>query len=292
MRRAGTAIFWGLLWASGLAAAPLSFQRDIRPLFAEKCVVCHACYDAPCQLKLGSAEGLERGASKLRVYDTRADAQAPTRLFFDGHGPADWQRRGFFPVSAATRQAALISRMLALGRAAPLVPYARLPETLDIRVTRDNQCPAPDEFERYANKFPHAGMPFAVTGLEPEEYQRLEQWLQQGAPVEPDALQPGPGEQQQIRQWEDFLNGQSLRQQRHFKRAGGCKHIAFSHGNAVLAQPCNGAIAQATCHRLIKPADNQRQTGCGGKGLEVRQSNGGTCTHKSYYPFESLRLES
>lgn len=213
MRRAGTAIFWGLLWASGLAAAPLSFQRDIRPLFAEKCVVCHACYDAPCQLKLGSAEGLERGASKLRVYDTRADAQAPTRLFFDGHGPADWQRRGFFPVSAATRQAALISRMLALGRAAPLVPYARLPETLDIRVTRDNQCPAPDEFERYANKFPHAGMPFAVTGLEPEEYQRLEQWLQQGAPVEPDALQPGPGEQQQIRQWEDFLNGQSLRQQ-------------------------------------------------------------------------------
>jgi hypothetical protein len=31
--------------------------------------VSHGCYDAPCQLKLGSFEGIALGASKHKVYD-------------------------------------------------------------------------------------------------------------------------------------------------------------------------------------------------------------------------------
>ncbi|WP_313430408.1 hypothetical protein, partial [Pseudomonas sp.] len=40
----------------------ISYTRDIQPIFTEKCVACHACNDAACQLKLESPEGAVRGA--------------------------------------------------------------------------------------------------------------------------------------------------------------------------------------------------------------------------------------
>ncbi len=57
-----------------------------------------------------------------------------------------------------------MARMLELGRSQPLAPNVRLPESLDIGIYRDNQCPLPDEFAAYAKANPHGGMPFAVTG--------------------------------------------------------------------------------------------------------------------------------
>lgn len=40
------------------------FQNKVKPIVDNRCVVCHACYDAPCQLKLSSVEGIDRGATK------------------------------------------------------------------------------------------------------------------------------------------------------------------------------------------------------------------------------------
>jgi hypothetical protein len=53
-----------MLIAPVLAAEPISYTRHIQPIFTQSCVVCHACSDAPCQLNLGSAEVLDRGAHK------------------------------------------------------------------------------------------------------------------------------------------------------------------------------------------------------------------------------------
>lgn len=50
----------------------ISYTRDIQPIFTEKCVACHACNDAACQLKLESPEGAVRGASKVPVYEATA----------------------------------------------------------------------------------------------------------------------------------------------------------------------------------------------------------------------------
>ena len=68
------------------------YQRDIRPILETRCMACHGCYDAPCQLKLTSAEGIERGASKKQVYDgTRIDDAEPTRLGIDADSTEAWR---------------------------------------------------------------------------------------------------------------------------------------------------------------------------------------------------------
>jgi len=197
-----------LFLATVAGAEPLSYPRDIQPIFTAKCVACHACYDSPCQLNLGSAEGALRGGHKLPVYNgTRTRAQEPTRLFLDAEDEAAWRRKGFHSVlDAQGSQAALMARMLELGRSQPLTPNARLPAGLDIGIGRENSCPRPDEFDGYARKNAHAGMPFAVTGLSDEEYARLQRWLEQGAPVERQALQPSVAEAAQITEWERLLN--------------------------------------------------------------------------------------
>lgn len=203
-----------LLCAPLLAAGPVSYSRDVQSILTAKCVACHACYDAPCQLNLGSGEGVLRGASKLPVYDgTRVRAQATSRLYFDAHDEAAWRSRGFHSVlDPQAGQAALLARMLELGRANPPAANARLPDGLDISIRRQNQCPLPDEFEAYARQAAHAGMPFAVAGLSDAEYATLQQWLKEGAAVEEQALQPSSAELAQVAEWEAFLNAPGARE--------------------------------------------------------------------------------
>ena len=204
------------LWlALGAARAePVSYSRDVQPIFTAKCVACHACYDAPCQLNLGSAEGAVRGANKQPVYDgTRTEAQPTTRLFVDAEGEAAWRRRGFHSVlEPGAGQAALMARMLELGRRQPLAPNQRLPEGLDIGIDRLNSCPMPEEFDRFARGNPHAGMPFAVTGLDDAEYDTLQRWLAAGAPVDAQPVVASPAEQAQVAAWEALLNARGARE--------------------------------------------------------------------------------
>ena len=196
-----------------LQAEPISYSRDVQPIFTAKCVACHACYDAPCQLNLGSGEGVQRGANKLPVYDGgRTDEQAPTRLFLDAHSEAAWRRKDFYSVlNAQGSQAALMARMLELGHAKPLAANAKLPAELELGIARKNQCALPEEFASYAAKRPAEGMPFAVTGLEPQEYQTLQAWLAAGAPVDQQVLQPSASEAGQIVEWEALLNANGAR---------------------------------------------------------------------------------
>lgn len=197
-----------------LLAEPLSYSRDIQPIFSKNCVACHACYDAPCQLNLGSAEGVARGAHKLPVYDgIRTQAQATTRLYIDAQDTPAWRRKEFFSVlDGQGSQAALLARMLQLGHQTPLTANAKLPEGLDIGIKRNNQCPLPDEFEAYARNNPLAGMPFAVTGLSSADYDTLQRWLAQGAPLDQQILVPTVGERKQIAAWETLLNAPGARQ--------------------------------------------------------------------------------
>jgi len=196
-------------------APAISYTRDIQPIFTEKCVACHACYDSACQLNLGSGEGAARGATKALVYDgDRSQASKPTRLFYDAFGKTAWQREGFTSVlDAQGSQAALMARMLELGhRRTPLKPNGKLPDDIVLGLNRENMCPLPGEFDTYADVHPNEGMPLAVTGLSDQQYQTLQRWLAAGAPIDQQGLAPSAQEAAQVLQWENLLNTPGARE--------------------------------------------------------------------------------
>jgi hypothetical protein len=191
-----------------------SYRRDIKPILEEKCIACHACYDAPCQLNLTSSEGLLRGANKKVVYDTaRLTAAAPTRLYIDATTPAQWREKGFTSVfnEEGSRlednlEYSLLYNMITLGREHPLAPNAPVPEGIELGLQRKNECPLPGEFQDYAQKKPEQGMPLAITGLSEREYATLRQWIREGSIIDEQPVVPTAEEEQRISEWERFFN--------------------------------------------------------------------------------------
>jgi hypothetical protein len=196
-----------------------SYVNDVKPILEHKCIACHACYDAPCQLKLTSAEGLLRGATKNPVYDgARITAADPTRLFVDAHGRAEWRAKGFFSVfndQGSSPEDNLANstfyQMIDLGRENPLAANTPVPADIKLGLARKNECPVPDKFDSYAKKQPQQGMPLAITGLSDNEYQTLRQWIYEGGVIDEKPDLPTPDEQVQIQQWESFFNQSALR---------------------------------------------------------------------------------
>ncbi|TDU26386.1 fatty acid cis/trans isomerase CTI [Panacagrimonas perspica] len=203
------------------AVQTVHYRTDVQPIFEQKCAACHSCNDAPCQLKLTSWQGVERGASKIPVYDgTRDKDQAPTRLGIDALRTSDWRQMGFFSAQyaplddkATATQSSLLYKMIALGHANPWTPNAKIPDDIELGRERPNECPTMDEFKGYSKDRPLQGMPLAVTGLTDKEFQTLKTWTEEGSVVEPSLLMPSAAESKAIRQWEEYLNRPGVREQ-------------------------------------------------------------------------------
>lgn len=224
------------------------YQTDIQPIFDEKCAACHGCLDAPCQLKLTSAEGVQRGASKIVVYDgARPKNLAPTRLGVDALTVDEWRQKGFFSVqysptkdNASALQASLLYRMLALGREHPRAENSRIPDKVKLGFERDDQCPTLEEFDHYVKDRPDQGMPLAVTGLSEQEFSKLSTWVSQGAVVEDSPMIPTQAEVDAIAQWERYLNRTGPREQlvaRYLFEHLFIAHLYFSDLPLERAQP-------------------------------------------------------
>ena len=210
--------------AEAAALRTPDYWRDVKPVLDARCVSCHACFDAPCQLNLASYEGLTRGASKQMVYmSSRLRDAAPTRLFTDAQTPAQWRRKGFFSVldpapdtsraSAAATPAATGLLLGVLGMKREPVSAERTPlgDGYDIGTERKQRCPSPDEFSAFAKRHPRWGMPYGLPALSEPEFNVLASWLTSGAPYrEPAPL--GASYAERIATWEAFLNGASPKQ--------------------------------------------------------------------------------
>lgn len=200
---------------------PVDFWQDVKPVLDTRCVVCHSCYDAPCQLDLSAHEGIERGANKEVVYaPARLTAIKPTRLFVDAHSVKAWRGLGFFPVlnerhqsETANIKASLMANILLLKQQNPLPPVNPLPPSFDFSLDRDEQqCPTIETFDQFAKNKPLWGMPYGLPNLAEGELNTLLDWIKDGAPYS----QPAPLAQNflsEITAWETFLNGASLKEQ-------------------------------------------------------------------------------
>ncbi len=201
---------------SASADAPLYHQS--RDILDKRCVVCHACYDAPCQLKMSSIEGIDRGANKSPVYDgLRLIADDPTRLFEYAMDSEAWRKKDFYPVlnerqqdPETNLQLSLMYQLLQQKRDVPLPNTALLPESLDVSMERETSCPKIEEYPQYREDHAFAGMPFGLPGLDDEEFVTLERWLATGARVPLrtalDARQLG-----WLNKWEAFFNAPALK---------------------------------------------------------------------------------
>ena len=200
------------------ASARADWEK-VESVLDRRCVVCHACYDAPCQLKLTSYEGVTRGASKASVYAPHLVNAPLTRLFVDAQTNEQWRRKGFHPVlnertpsPEADRNASVMHRILDLKRRhAPesgILPADRYDFSLD----RAQQCATIEEMDELEKDHPELGMPFGLPPLSDEEYRTLTQWIEAGAPYAPPPA-PDAAHAERVTAWETFLNGDSLKQQ-------------------------------------------------------------------------------
>ncbi len=193
------------------------YLANIQPLLGKRCVACHGCTDAPCQVKLNSYLGVRRGATRVSYYANRLLEAPFPELRIDAPG--------FYPIVADTGdvqrnlEQSMLYRFITQGQnnttdtdhagAFDLEQVRPLQQEYD--VSAKHQCVVTDkDFHAFIGKNPGAGMPFGLPRLNDQEYGKLQTWLGAGA--------RGPGEAAQralrqaarpevIARWERFLNG-------------------------------------------------------------------------------------
>jgi Fatty acid cis/trans isomerase (CTI) len=195
---------------------PVSYFNSVKPVLERRCIACHGCYDAPCQLKLSSIEGIQRGASKQTVYDgNRIFGADPTRLMIDAITTKQWREKKFYPVlnegenmPRKNLEQSVLYKLLRMKQLHPQARAGMLSDDFDLALNRKQVCPKPDEFQGYKKKHPRWGMPYAMPNLSNQDYKTLVQWLAQGSPVE---SMPAPDQHaiKQIAQWEQFFNNRN-----------------------------------------------------------------------------------
>lgn len=215
-------------------ATRIDYQTEIKPILDGRCVVCHSCYDAPCQLKLTAAEGLERGATKRKLYDgERLLPAEPTRLFVDAATVADWRKKEFFPVldeqqgnSEAALSESLLYQFIQLKKEHPQPSDPVLPKSFSLESYRNLECPTLEEMPAFRKRHPLWGMPYGLPGLSDSEYHTLTHWLQQGAVFSPETPL-SESLQNQVHRWEAFFNQNDLKSQLISRYL--FEHLAFAH---------------------------------------------------------------
>lgn len=189
----------------------IDYLKEVKPLLEKRCTVCHSCYNSPCQLKLDSFEGADRGATKKAIYNgSRLKAMEPTRLFTDAKTTEEWRKKEFFSVTANTAAAgfndSLMLQLLAHKMKNPKSQGEYKPEAEDLTCAENG-----NELAGYLKKHPNNGMPFGFPPLNQEEFDLIAGWLYQGAhgptPAEQKALEtPQAADAAEVLKWEAFFN--------------------------------------------------------------------------------------
>ena len=189
----------------------IDYLKEVKPILDKRCVVCHSCYNSPCQLKLDSFEGIDRGATKRAIYNSsRLSSMEPTRLFFDAQTTEEWRKKQFFTVTGSSvgngLNDSIMIQMLSHKMKNPKSTGDYQAEADDLTCSENRK-----ELDGYLEKHPNNGMPFGFPPLKRDEFETVAGWLAQGAkgPTaerQAELITPKPEDARAIRQWETFLN--------------------------------------------------------------------------------------
>lgn len=198
------------------------YVDDVQPIFNRRCIACHGCLGSPCNVKLDSFRGLQRGGFGLNAYSDHV-GNYPRTDMEAAHSLAAWRKKGFYPIVARdgapekNLDGSLLYLMIEAGQAHNSPGFSR--EALKgLRPERyKSTCPPkPAALKAELEKHPAIGMPFGLPALSDSDFETLEQWVANGS--------PGPTKAQQneaqrianpraVLEWESFLNGADERSQ-------------------------------------------------------------------------------
>ncbi len=216
--------------ATGAPVAEIRYQRDVQPIFNRRCIACHGCLGSPCNLKLDSFAGAERGGFGLNPYAVHFNASPRTDMDA-AKGIAEWRSIGFYPVlleersrpetgpDAATARidGSLLVQFLEAGSDYNHPGFSR--EALAPLYAKRFAygCPStPSEAAKQLAANPAMGMPFGLPAIDADELHDLKQWIGAGAPG-PTAAElraaAEPARPDQVAHWEAFFNDPDPRHQ-------------------------------------------------------------------------------
>lgn len=205
---------------SAAAGTVPDYAASIQPIFNRRCIACHGCLGSPCNLKLDSFRGADRGGFLLNPYSVHIGDYPRTDMDAADNTKA-WRRRGFYPILARegtadeNLDASLLYQMVAAGMRCNDPGFNR--DALDgLRPDRykahctDSSAALAARLEQH----PAAGMPFGLPAISKEDFATLKSWVAAGS--------PGPDESARetalaatnpdaVAAWEAFFNADDPR---------------------------------------------------------------------------------
>jgi hypothetical protein len=192
------------------------YLTKVQPIFNNRCVVCHACTEAPCSLYLHSYEGLQRGAMADLKLLSSVFSNQPIRMK-DANSLSDWQKKGFTKVMSFNNPKEGLKESILFRFVEQATNYnigAFELKSSEKYLDQGKICPSePKTLDEHFKNHPNVGMPFALPALSSTQIEILRKWV-----VENGAIGPSEFAQKKIQQmsnpefieaWEQFLNDKS-----------------------------------------------------------------------------------
>lgn len=247
----------------------IDYIKDVKPILDKRCVVCHSCYNSPCQLKLSSFEGLDRGSSKEKVYlAERIFAQDPSRLLVDAKNTKEWRDKKFSSVTDSKSQKgtnnSILLHLLNHKMNNPKIIGDYFSESDKLKCSKDV-----DELAEFLDDNPNQGMPFGFPALKKDEFETIAAWLDQGAtpPTKDENIamrKPSEIAQKEIDKFEEFFNNQdakNIMSARYIYEHLFLAHIVFSSAPGEYFELVRSSAASPKPIEVIptlRPYDNPK----------------------------------
>ena len=223
------------------------YLTKVKPIFEKRCVTCHGCYEAPCQLNMQSYQGVRRGYHGIPVYNMdRKNNMAFTQMN-NAFPLSQWRNLGFHPVVSHNEEdsvnqnweKSLLKIFVENGYKynQPGFPLTDKVKKIYKKSRRNEDvCTAtPEQYSKHfssekknpwdvldVNKYfekttvngnaSGAGMPFALPALSADEVSVLTEWMSKGAKgpskISMESFQISSNPTV-IQQWEKFFNTDS-----------------------------------------------------------------------------------
>jgi hypothetical protein len=204
------------------ASSTPDYVQHVQPIFNHRCIACHGCLGSPCNVKLDSFRGLERGGFGLNAYSSHLDNYPRTDMEA-AHSVAEWRKKGFYPIvawdgsRAKNLDQSLLYLMVKAGRNYNAHGFSRAAVN-GLRPQRYvSTCPStPDALRGEFEKHPAIGMPFGLPALSQDDFKTLTNWVAAGSPGPTEAQRLAAGQitnPEAVVAWEAFFNARNKRAQ-------------------------------------------------------------------------------